>query len=222
MAKAVIFDCDGTLVDTEELCASVDVEIYAENGIYFKDTAEFLSEFIGVANAKIVSILNARHGKNISADYFLKEFVRRSLPRIDTDMRWFPESLEFVRRLAARGVPLAVASNGKRDLVMKELKISGYLEFIPADCVFAVEDTEHPKPAPDLYLQAAAKLGMAPVDCLAVEDSAAGAQGAVAAGMRVAGYTGLAHVKTGRDNILTDAGCFKIINDLTELNALIA
>jgi beta-phosphoglucomutase-like phosphatase (HAD superfamily) len=220
--EAIIFDCDGTLVDTEVLCAEVDVEIYHECGIHFKDTDEFLAEFIGVANENIVNILNARHGKSIDTAWFLNEFVKRALPRIDGGMTWYPESVDVVRRLAGQGLGMAVASNGKRDLVMKELEVAGYLNLIERAHVFCVEDTAHPKPAPDLYLMAAASLGADPKACIAVEDSAAGARAAVAAGLHVVGYTGFAHDKKGREAVLLKAGCHNVINDLADLIPLAA
>ena len=220
--SAIIFDCDGTLVDTEIMSARIDVAYFSRRGIHFKDEHDYLAQFMGIAKIDIVKKLNAQYGTHISADEFQDEFASGMIGRIPYDMNFFPESVEVVRSLVARGLKLAVASNGQRQAVLEELRVPGYLDLIGADHVFAVQDAANPKPAPDLYLAAARKLGVEPGSCLVVEDSVPGARGGVAAGMNVVGYTGFAHDKVGTEKRLLEAGCFKVIKILPELSGLIA
>ena len=215
--QAILFDCDGTLVDSEYVCAQSDISILAEFGIHYASVHEFLDEFMGVANGKIVRILNERHGKDIPVEWFVEEYERRALPLIPEGLGYFKESVAYVKTLAERGIPVAVISNGKKKVVELELKVAGYDMF--GDNIFTVEDSPNPKPAPDLYLLAAKTMGVDPVDCIVVEDSSTGASAGLAAGMRVMGYHGYSRTPEKARAALEQAGCHRIINSLSDLDA---
>ena len=114
------------------------------------------------------------------------EVVRRMLARYETDCPVVPGAVETVRRLAAAGFRLALASSSNRELidaVLRELELTALFEVTVSS-----EEVARGKPAPDVYLEAARRLGVAPARCAAVEDSASGIRAAHAAGMHVIAY----------------------------------
>ncbi|HEY0900577.1 MAG TPA: HAD-IA family hydrolase, partial [Micavibrio sp.] len=117
---------------------------------------------------------------------------------------------------------ICVGSNGERPNVVGAL-IATHIKHYFADAhIFTVEDVAHPKPAPDLYLHAAQKMGVAPDRCLVVEDSIPGARAGLAAGMHVFGYYGLAHDPDDQAQALQALGVHKTSSDLHDLIAFIA
>ena len=214
--KAVIFDCDGTLVDTEFLSAKAYTESLKLYGITY-DPHDLLNEFMGVANIDITEALARRFGKAMNFDDLRDEYIRAMSREMGTLMRVFEDSVAFVRDLVAEGYKVAVASNGTHEVVIEELERAGYLEFISRDLVFAPSDTRAPKPAPDLPLAAAKALGVDPAECVFVEDTTTGGRAGIAAGMRVVGYTGLAHAPDTQRQALENAGISRIISHMPQL-----
>ena len=98
-----------------------------------------------------------------------------------------PGALELLRRLTGAGLPLGVASNAEREFLESTLSSAGLLHHGPFAAIVAAEDVEHPKPAPDIYVEACRRLGTQPAECVALEDSATGVTSAAAAGMLVIG-----------------------------------
>lgn len=217
--QAILFDCDGTLVDTEELGARVDIEIFSRYGIHYDSPQVYLREFLGRAKVDIVNTINARGGPVIPFDESQRQYQTMCLERIPDEMNFFGDSVRLVQSFAARGIKMAVCSNGQRKVVLSELEVAGYGAVIPSSHVFCVEDVKNPKPEPDLYLAGAKHLGVEPAQCVVVEDSVAGVRAGLAAGMRVVGYTGFAHDKNESYNALEKAGCHRIINSLSGLDA---
>lgn len=218
--KAVIFDCDGTLVDTEQLCAVAHTDVLRMHGVDFTP-ASFLENFLGQSPKDIVAQLNARRGLNIEIGEYESEFKKRAKAKIPTEMRVLPESLAFVQTLALR-TKLAVGSNGVRDLILEELRVACYLNAIGDQCVFTANQVARSKPYPDLFLYAAEKIGADPADCLVVEDSPAGARAGLAAGMQVVGYIGLAHNPVDQSQALKTAGCVRVISRLSDLSDMLS
>ncbi len=215
--QCIIFDCDGTLVDTEFLCAKAFTDTLKPYGIDYTPQ-KMLDDFMGVANVEIAAALSARFGIDLPAAPITKKYTEAVSAEMDQHMRVHAESVAYVRSLAAKGYKLAVGSNGTRDVVFEELAVAGYLDFIPRALVFTAADVKTPKPAPEMYLKAAAACGVAPEHCVVVEDSATGARAGLAAGMRTVGYTGLAHDLPAQEAALKKAGVTRIIKVLTELD----
>ncbi len=118
----IIFDCDGTLVDTEYLCAVACTRAFAPYGAHY-EPAQFMSTFLGRSHNAIIDDINRRHGLAIPYDESIKAYSAIARDLIPTEMKVFPASLDLVRALAARDdVALAVASNGNRDVVLFELE----------------------------------------------------------------------------------------------------
>lgn len=215
--KLVIFDCDGTLVDTEYLSALALADSLKSQGLSY--TADQIrNEFLGVANKDILATLSARHTITIDAGAVMDAYRANMAAGMDEHMRVFARSRDFVRELAARkDVLVTVASNGTKDVVIEELRHAGFLEIIPLENIYAARDVARPKPFPDLYLHVAERMGVPANDCTVVEDSPVGARAGLAAGMRVVGYTGLAHDPAAQRRALVAAGVAEIIETLEDL-----
>lgn len=175
---AYIFDCDGTLADTMPThyrAWQTALGVHAEN---FPEAMFY--ELGGVPTARIVEILNERHGFDLPVDATVahKESVFLELsPQI--------AAIEPVVALARKyhGVkPLAVASGGHRRIVMNTLRALGIAELFQA--IVCSEDYQRGKPAPDPFLEAALRLNVPPEQCLVFEDTATGIAAATAAGMQ--------------------------------------
>ena len=182
MIKGVIFDSDGTLVDSEVLSAQVVVELLEERNIHI-GFEEALERFRGTEFAKFAGALAADHGLT-GIEAFTHGFRERSMARYAEALEPIPGAVELVSSLT---LPKAVASNGPPDKLNVCLGKTGLLPYFTG-FVFSAYEVRSWKPAPGLVLHAAAAMGVAPAECLFVEDSVAGIESGLAAGVQVVGY----------------------------------
>lgn len=175
--QGIIFDCDGTLVDSMPLHLLAWQATMQRYGIEF--TAERFYELAGVPSDRIIRILAAEQSKELDA-------VSIAIEKEDAFLERLPllrpiEPIMEVARLLREQVPVAVASGGYRRIIDQELAQVGCQDWFAA--IVTAEDTQHHKPAPDVFLEAAARLGVPPETCLVYEDSDLGIQAAQAANM---------------------------------------
>jgi len=180
--QAVVFDNDGLLLDTEAAWTRAEAHLFARRGRVFG--VENKRALIGTSTTTSALLLEAmldRPGEGEALADELHELVMAEA-RAGVPLR--AGALELVDALRAAGVPLAVASNSRREFVERVLGSAGLLNG-RFDAVVTADDVAEPKPAPDLYLSACAALGAPPRRAAALEDSAIGVASAVAAGLFV-------------------------------------
>lgn len=179
-AQAVIFDMDGVLTDSEPLINEAAVDMFRRRGIAVHPN-DFLP-FVGTGENRYIGGVAEKHGVQLDIEEAKRETYAIYLRLVPTKLRAFPGAVECVRSFRAAGLKVAVASSA--DLV----KIRANLEKIALppsswDALVSAEDAIHKKPAPDLFLAAARKLGVDPGACVVIEDAINGVQAARAAGM---------------------------------------
>ena len=187
--RAVIFDCDGVLVDSERIAAPILAELLSELGLP-TTVADVDRDFKGRSWESGLAVIRARRG---GAEPWpeLRERYRAALfAAFDAELQPIPGVVDALAALDATGVPYCVASSGDHERIRRGLRAAGLLDRFPDEAIFSFEDVTHGKPAPDLFLHAAAEMGFDPAATVVVEDSTAGVQAGVAAGMRVLGFTG--------------------------------
>ncbi|MEU9302428.1 HAD family phosphatase [Streptomyces sp. NPDC048269] len=177
---SVIFDLDGTLVDSEPNYYESGRRTLQRHGVP-DFTWEQHSRFIGIGTLETLEILKDRYGIRAPVEQLLAEQNASYLELARAGTEAFPEMRKFVERLHADGVPLAVASGSSREAIDAVLAGTGLDALLTT--VVSAEEVAHGKPAPDVFLEAARRLGARPADCVVVEDAAPGALAARAAGM---------------------------------------
>jgi HAD superfamily hydrolase (TIGR01509 family) len=180
-SRAVIFDMDGVLTDSEPLINEAAVAMFRERGVEARPD-DFLP-FVGMGELRYIGGVAERHGVKLDLEAAKERTYEIYLGLVPEKLRAFPGAVELARQLREKGVRLAVASSADR------VKIEANLNKIqlPApwwDAVISAEDVTRRKPAPDIFLSAARKLGVIPEACVVVEDAISGVQAARAAGMR--------------------------------------
>lgn len=178
---AVLFDLDGTLVDTEPLYYEATRRLLARHGAPDLDWAQFAG-FIGVGTRETLEILAARSSLATPVDALLAEQDTLYLDLLRSSVEVFPQMRKFVERVHAAGVPMAVASGSTVEAIGAALEHGGLGEFFTV--TVSAEEVAAGKPQPDVFLEAARRLGVAARECAVIEDSAPGVAAAHAAGMR--------------------------------------
>ena len=180
MIEAVIFDLDGVIVDSEQVWDDVRERLAKERGGRWHDRAQ--ADMMGMSSPEWSAYMHDEIGLAESPEEINAEVVRRMLERYRAELPLLPGAVEAVRRLAA-AFRLAVASSSNRPLIEAVLAGAGIAGLFEA--TVSSEEVARSKPAPDVYLEAARRLGVRPERCAAVEDSSNGLRAAHAAGLRV-------------------------------------
>ncbi len=180
----VIFDCDGVLVDTERIAVRIDVMVLAQLGWPMTET-EVVQRFMGRSDEEMTADIEAHLGRRLPASW---EEPFRHLYRQAFEAELEPVA-GVVEALDAIATPTCVASSGTHEKIRFTLGLTGLYERF-AGRIFSVSDVARGKPAPDLFLHAAGRMGVPPGQCAVVEDSRYGVDAARAAGMRAFRYAG--------------------------------
>lgn len=216
----VIFDCDGTLVDSETLNNQATLDVLAECGVQGYTLDHAFHHWMGTTYSSIALRVQMETGKTLPENFVLR-CIARVAELQSQELRAVNGAADLIEILNAKSIPSCVASNGERTNVINSIRLTGLASFYDEDRIFTKIQVERPKPAPDIFLFAAEKMGMAPERCVVVEDSDAGVTGAVAAGMTVIGFTGTSHDKTLQAARLTKAGATHITDDFIHIPALL-
>ena len=211
MISHVIFDCDGVLIDSEKISMDVDIALLAENGIDLTEL-EIHHRFVGTTFEAMVVELEREYKRPLPPDLaarkdgMMLDLYRRALKPV-------PGVIPMLNKLK---LPKSIGTNGPRERAIEALRMTGLEPFF-GDRLTTYEDVQNGKPAPDIYLLAAKRAGLAPSHCLVVEDSVTGATAALAAGCKVIGFTGVAHDPGAKATELKKLGVSHIIQDMGEL-----
>lgn len=183
----VIFDCDGVLVDTERLTVGVEARVLTELG--WPHTAEeVVARWMGRSSAAQLADLEDRLGA-ASTRTFDERTTAELLETFERELTAVEGIVVLLDHLEAAGVPTCVASSGTHERMRRTLGITGLYDRF-AGRIYSATEVEHGKPAPDLFLHAAGRMGAEPSACVVVEDSVYGVRAGVAAGMTVYGFAG--------------------------------
>ena len=215
--KLVIFDCDGVLVDSEPLSIRVLVETMHELGIDLT-ADDCYRHFLGRSFTSLKLTLKEKFDRTLSDEQItgirerLHELFRRELLPV-------PGVAEM---LAGLGVPVCVASSSLPDRIRFSLEVTGLAGFF-GDRVFSASMVVHGKPAPDLFLLAARRMGVAPENCVVIEDSPAGIEAAHQAAMRAFAFIGGSHaVAANLRECVAPLQPYRIFKRMEELPDLLA
>lgn len=214
----IVFDCDGVLVDSEILSARVDCELLAELG-YEVAPLDLAQRFAGFTTERIFKLVGEELGRAVP-----DELIRRA--EVETDRRIGAE-LDAIpgvhAMLDALDGPRCICSNSRAERLEVTLKkVDLWDRFRPY--VYSARDIGdgRGKPQPDVFLHAAKVFETDPAKAIVIEDSVAGVTGAVAAGMRVIGFTGASHSWPGHGETLMDAGAVTVVRRLADIPSTIA
>lgn len=211
----VLFDCDGVLVDSEVLASRLMAEALTAEG-YAVTAADCRARYTGISIRATIAMVEADWGRKLPADF--EERVRAN------DLAVFARELKAVPGVAvALGripTPKCVASSGAPEKIRHSLTVTGLIDFF-APHLFSAHMVKHGKPAPDLFLFAAAAMGAKPERCMVIEDSAAGVAAAKAAGIPVLGFAGGGHAGDGYAAMLQAAGADRVFERMADLPGLL-
>lgn len=215
MIAHVIFDCDGVLVDSEEISMAIDGALLAENGVAISH-AEMHRRFVGKTFQGMVDEIEAERGIRLPEglearkDELMLDAYRRDLQAVKG----------VADALAQIVLPKSVGTNGPRHRALEALRIVRIDHHFEGRMT-TFEDVANGKPEPDIYLLAAKRAGLAPENCLVVEDSVTGATAAVRAGCPTLGFTGTHKDRAEHALKLVQVGCFRVFDDMAELPGIV-
>jgi len=175
-----IFDCDGTLVDTMPLHYRAWDRAMQQAGMKGTLSEELFYSLGGMPTRKVATVFAKHYGLTIDADHVFHHKEEMFL-EMQAEMKVIKPVVDFARKMLGRA-PLSVASGGPRPVVRKTLELMKLADLFPV--VVTPEDVAHGKPAPDMFLLAAEKMGVPPARCLVFEDATPGFEAAAAAGMQ--------------------------------------
>ena len=211
----LIFDCDGTLVDSEYMNNLATIKLLHDEGLMQYDMDYAFEHFVGLRLNMILAGITKETGHvfppGMSAKY--AQMAEEMMPEY---LKIIPGADELVAA-AAKHMKICVASNGQRENVLSSLERMGLKKYFPDEFVFTGTMVKNAKPAPDLFLLAAEKMHATHDKCLVIEDSVAGVTGAAAAGMHVFGFTGAHSNHEMAQKKLARAGAIEIFDSLIHI-----
>lgn len=216
MIDLVIFDCDGVLVDSETIAARVTAKLLGEIGVNVS-SEDVLTAFVGLDAQATRRRIEKDHGIVLPSDY-----DDRGASYLEAAFSMELQPIAGVKRfLENLVIPFCVASNSTHARLHQTFSASGLTSLV-RNRVFSADDVARGKPAPDLFLHAAARMGNVPADrCLVIEDSISGVSAARSAGMRVIGFCGGSHIRPGHASRLRALGAEAIVTNYDALGALL-
>jgi len=212
----VIFDCDGVLVDSEPIINHAHAQVLSDCGYVITEN-ELLARFCGMSDAEMLRIIEQEWGSTLPPSYVQRvgAMIQNELDRSLVAIAGVGEAIDSLR------LPVCVASSSVPEMIRRKLALTGLLARF-GENLFSATMVARGKPAPDLFLFAAAQLGTAPDRCVVVEDSLPGIEAAVAAGMTAIGFCGGSHCDPQHGVALGARGAALVIDDMDELPTVIA
>lgn len=211
----IIFDCDGTLVDSEYLNCISFSEILNDLGLQEYSPDKISSLFKGKNFTNSIEQLKLIHDVDFPGD-LNKKFVQRVTENLPLYLKPVDGALETVSKLSQRH-KICVGSNGEFQNIVFSLSHTGLQQYFPEQFIFNAAMVDRAKPDPDLFLHACKTLNCVPEKTLVIEDTATGVHAAVSANMHVIGFTGTAEDTEDRKEELKSAGADIIVQDLKEI-----
>ncbi|WP_327354273.1 HAD family hydrolase [Streptomyces sp. NBC_01304] len=185
----VIFDNDGVLVDSEPISNTILAGYLTELG-HPTSYEESVRDYMGAAVHRVHDLVEERTGQKLPED-FDATLHSRILTGFERELKPVVGVADVLAKLTEEGTPYCVASSGSHDRIRAGHHQTGIDEWFEEEWIFSSEDVGQGKPAPDLFLHAADRMGVPPENCLVIEDSPLGVQAALAAGMAVYGFTAM-------------------------------
>ncbi|MGW8066762.1 HAD family hydrolase [Streptomyces ziwulingensis] len=210
--ELVIFDNDGVLVDSEPISNRLLAGYLTELG-HPTSYDDSLRDYMGAAMHRVHDLVLERTGRRLPED-FDDVFHQRVFAAFERDLEPVPGAVDVLEKLAADGVAYCVASSGSHERIRVGHRKTGLDRWFGDERIFSSQDVGRGKPAPDLFLYAAERMGVAPQRCVVIEDSPLGVRAAVAAGMDVLGFTAMTPAAR-----LAEAG--RLFGDMGELADLL-
>lgn len=211
--EAVLFDCDGVLVDSEPITNRVLREMLGELGWHLS-TQECMAIFVGKALKEEVAMIAEHTGRDVDARW-LTQFQQRRNLALQADLTAIPHIHDAVHQIHSdHNSRIACASGADRFKVEMQLRMVGLMDYFEGR-IFSGYETPRSKPFPDVYLAAAAALQVPPTRCAVVEDTVTGVSAGVAAGATV-----FAYAPDGDGAALRDAGAVEVFTSMADLPQL--
>lgn len=213
----VIFDCDGVLVDSEFIACRIEAEELTRIG-YEISAEDCIRRFAGKSQKSVMDTVEQELGHPIPC-WFAEHVETRVLDALTTDLK----PIEGVKDALSNIPRKCIASGGSSAKIRNSLKVTGLADHFLPETIYSATMVQNGKPAPDLFLLAAEKMGSRPNQCIVIEDSIHGIQAAKSAGMHVIGFTGGSHImNAGHDASLKRAGADEVYASMTEFSAYLS
>lgn len=213
--KHVLFDNDGTIVDSEIIAARIMLKLLSRHGLHLSER-DYNMRFPGLRTRDIVTALQEEEGFVPPPD-FVQQLHNEHNEEFHRSLRAIPGMTTLFRNLK---VPKSMVSNGSIKHVEKCLKRVRLYSALDGQ-IFSAEQVGRPKPSPEVYLFALEKLGLSPHETLVVEDSVTGVMAGKSAGIQVVGFLGAAHIHDGHGDKLWEAGADFVVPDAEALTQLL-
>ncbi|MGB4609559.1 MAG: HAD-IA family hydrolase [Saccharofermentanales bacterium] len=207
---AILFDCDGVLVDSEPALAQVAAEVFREADI--PANPEDFTPYIGTGEDTYLGEVVRKYGYIYNPE-IKHEVYARYIAEAEKYVKTFPGTIDLLKTLKSKDIKTAVASSADLIKVEANIKALGFNDF---DSIITGSEIERKKPFPDIYLLAAEKVGVEPANCIVIEDATAGIESGKAAGMITIGFTSACSEKE-----LEQAGADFIVDDYFTMQDLI-
>lgn len=212
----IIYDCDGTLTDSESINNRALLEVLHEAGFTQYTLDHAYKNWVGTTVTNIALSIQMETGREVPQEVIPNYMIRVAQLQLTGGLIPIAGAPELVSKSKAK-FKICVASNGERRNVIESLKITGLMENFTEETVFTKIQVKNPKPYPDLFLFAANTMGVEAERCVVIEDSTAGTRAGVAAGMTTWGYSGSSHDPDKQAEYLKAAGAHDVFSSLIHI-----